>query len=245
MQLKVLSSSSKGNSYLFASSSGEILMVEAGVDFKLVKPEIDFKISNLKGVVYSHQHLDHSKAVPDILSYSIPVYSSKEAIEDTGIKNRNLIAVEEYKTFNVGEFKIKPFPLSHDVKCLGFLIKHPEMGLTAFITDTYYVPNKFKGLNHLLVEANYSKEILNYNIQKGNIHPVQARRVLSSHMELETTKEMLRANDLSHVANIVLIHLSDANSNAREFKQEIESVTGRPVFVADKGLNISLNKGGF
>jgi len=214
-------------------------MVEAGVDFRFVKPEIDFKISNLKGVVYSHGHLDHSKAVPDILNYSIPVYSSKEAIEATGIKNRNLIAVEEYKSFSVGEFKIKPFPLSHDVKCFGFLIKHPEMGITAFITDTYYVPNKFKGLNHLLVEVNYSKEILDYNIQ------IQARRVLSSHMELETTKEMLRANDLSHVANIVLIHLSDANSNARNFKQEIESVTGRPVFVADKGLNISLNKGGF
>jgi phosphoribosyl 1,2-cyclic phosphodiesterase len=114
-----------------------------------------------------------------------------------------------------------------------------------FCTDTYYVPYKFKGLNHILIEINYAKDILNYNIQKGFIHPVQAKRVLSSHMELNTTINMLRANDLSQVANIVLLHLSDGNSNARRFKGEVESATGKVAHIADRGLEISLNKEGF
>jgi|GEM_PF-28358 len=245
MQLKILGSGSKENCYLLISSSGEILMIEAGVDFKEVKKQINFNLSGIKGVIYSHEHLDHSRAVKDILYYSIPVYSSKEAIDATGIKNHNLIAVKDHEIFNVGEFIIKTFPLRHDVKCLGFLIKHPEMGLVAFITDTYYVPYKFKGLNHILVEVNYSKKILNENVEKGITPLIQYRRVLSSHMELETAKEMLRMNDLSTVVNIVLLHLSDKNSDAGLFKKEIVSVTGRPVYIADKGLEISLNKEGF
>jgi phosphoribosyl 1,2-cyclic phosphodiesterase len=245
MQLKILGSSSSGNCYLFISSSGEILMVEAGIDFKEVKKQINFNLSGIKGVIYSHEHFDHSRAVKDILNYSIPVYSSKEAIEAIGIKHHNLNAVKDYEIFNVGKFRIKTFPLRHDVKCIGFLIMHPEMGLTAFITDTYYVHYRFKVLNHVLIEVNYSRKIANKNIAKGNIPLIQYKRILSSHMELETALKMLRANDLSTVVNIVLLHLSDDNSNAELFKKEIEFVTGKPVYIADKGLEISLNKEGF
>jgi hypothetical protein len=39
-------------------------------------------------------------------------------------------------------------------------------------------------------------------------------------MSLETLLELLGKNDLSKVNNIVLIHLSDSNSNAIEFKMQ-------------------------
>jgi hypothetical protein len=61
------------------------------------------------------------------------------------------------------------------------------------------------------------------------------------YMNLQTCKELLSANDLSTTMNIVLLHLSDGNSNALEFKSEIEGITGKPVFIADKGLEIDLN----
>lgn len=38
----------------------------------------------------------------------------------------------------------------------------------------------------------------------------------------------------------MLIHLSDANSSAEEFKSGIEKEFGIPTFVAEKGINIEL-----
>ena len=60
------------------------------------------------------------------------------------------------------------------------------------------------------------------------------RRVMKSHMSIETAKEFLRVNDLSQVREIWLIHLSDGNSDAERFKREVAELTGKMVFVADK-----------
>jgi phosphoribosyl 1,2-cyclic phosphodiesterase len=49
---------------------------------------------------------------------------------------------------------------------------------------------------------------------------------------LEQVKEFLKANDLSKVQQIVLIHLSDGNSDEALFKTEIQKLTGKPVYVA-------------
>lgn len=240
MKLRVLGSSSKGNCYIIENEKS-ILILEAGISFKEVKKAIDFNVSKIVGVLASHSHGDHAKYIPDYLKDRVPVFST----EHTAKIYKNVNVVKHKKIFHLSDFRIMPFDLKHDVPCLGFLIKHPQAGTLVFATDTYYLPYKFKGLNHILIEVNYAKDILNYNIQKGSIHPVQAKRVLSSHMELQTTVNMLRANDLSQVANIVLLHLSDGNSNARLFKKEIEAATGRMAYIADRGLEISLNKEGF
>jgi hypothetical protein len=60
-------------------------------------------------------------------------------------------------------------------------------------------------------------------------------------MSLQTCKELLTANDLSQVRNIVLLHLSSGNSNAKLFHQEITGLTGKPVTVADKGVEVNLS----
>jgi len=239
MDLRVLASGSQNNCYLIENETS-ILVIEAGIPIKDVMPEIDFDISKIEGVIISHEHGDHARYIPEYLFRSIPVYAPENTAKIYKTKT-----AEHKKVFQIGEFKIMPFELKHDAQCLGYLIQHPEAGKILFTTDTYYVPYKFQGLNHVLLEVNYSKEILNENVAKGYIPVIYRKRVLSSHMELGTAKEMLRVNDLSTVVNIVLLHLSDKNSDAALFKKEIESVTGKPVYIADKGLEISLNKEGF
>jgi ribonuclease BN (tRNA processing enzyme) len=64
-------------------------------------------------------------------------------------------------------------------------------------------------------------------------------------MSIETCKKTLQANDLSKVQNIILIHLSDGNSNAAEFKKDVAGATGKKVTVADTGLVMELNKTAF
>lgn len=240
MELTVLGSSSSGNCYLLEGEKAS-LIIEAGIPFKKVMPIIDFKIHKIQGVLVSHSHGDHSKFVKDYLGYSIPVYLSPETMVETSLINHNLIPIMPLAKVSVGKFTIMAFELKHDVKCYGYLIKHPEMGTMLFATDTYYLPNTFKGLNHILIEANYDKDILNDNIINNRIHPIVRKRVLQSHMEIGTTAAMLEANDLSNVKNIVLIHLSSGNSDGPEFKNRIQRETGIPTRIAVPGLNINLN----
>jgi phosphoribosyl 1,2-cyclic phosphodiesterase len=67
-------------------------------------------------------------------------------------------------------------------------------------------------------------------------------RIIQSHMNLDTCKKLLMANNLTQVNNIVLIHLSDRNSDAKYFKQTITELTGKNVSVAEPGLVIDFNK---
>jgi uncharacterized surface protein with fasciclin (FAS1) repeats len=61
-------------------------------------------------------------------------------------------------------------------------------------------------------------------------------------MSIETCKGLLEANDLTAVNNIVLIHLSDGNSNAADFKKQVQDLTGKTVHIAGKDMVIDLNK---
>ena len=97
-------------------------------------------------------------------------------------------------------------------------------------------------MNHWLVEANYADDILDRNIADGRI-PISMRpRLLKSHMEIETIKGLLSEIDLSQTQNIVLIYLSDGNSNEKRFVDEVISLTGKPVFAANKGLVINVSR---
>ena len=129
------------------------------------------------------------------------------------------------------------FDVQHDCRePLGFLIKHPEMGLCLFATDTYYLKYNFSGLNQIIIEANYCEEILE---SRGS--SFIKNRVIESHMSLQTCKKYLQNQDLSKVHNIVLIHLSDGNSDERKFNREIDEITTKKVSVASAGMILDFN----
>lgn len=145
--------------------------------------------------------------------------------------------------YQIGEFKIKAFDVEHDAEQpYGFLINHPDSGNILFLTDSYFSEYKFHNLNQVILEINYSNDILDNNINTGKLNPMVRNRIITSHMGIETGIELLKANDLSLVNNIVLIHLSDGNSHAENFRKEIEAVTGKTVSVADKGVEINIDK---
>ena len=56
-------------------------------------------------------------------------------------------------------------------------------------------------------------------------------RLVKSHMSLENLLEMLRANDLSAVRQIYLLHLSNRNSEERRMKEAVQQLTGAEVYV--------------
>lgn len=216
------------------------MILECGVRFKEIQQALNFDYSNCFALI-SHSHLDHCKAAKEVASAGIDIYCQKAASDTFKFSSHRINNFEVQKQFKVGEFTILPFPVSHDVPCVGFLIFHPECGKTLFITDSYYVEYHFKGLNNVLIEANYCETILEQRKEIGSIHGFLSDRIITSHMSLQTCMGVLRANDLTKVNNLVLIHLSDANSDAARFKREIHELTGKNVTVASKGLELSFN----
>jgi len=241
MKLKVLSSSSAGNCYILFNER-EALIIECGVKMAQIKQALDFDLTKVVGVLVSHEHMDHCKALRDVLGAGLNVYASEGTIKAMGVTHHRLYPISG-KTLQVGGFKVKSFDAVHDcADPINFLIEHAETGRVVFITDSFYCNYTFPGLNNILIEVNYSQDILDAKVKAGISPEFLRNRVLQSHMSLETCKGFLAANDLRQVNNIVLIHLSDSNSNAAHFKEEIEKATTKQVHVAECGLEILFNK---
>ena len=239
MKLITIGSDSSGNCYLLRGRS-ETLILEAGVKYKEVIKALDYDISSVVGAVVSHEHGDHAKSVDDYLSNGIVTLANSNVLRGKHSSFAGIISAGQ--GYILGGFRILPFEAKHDVPCFGFIIEHSEMGKLLFLTDTMYSEYTFKGLNHILVECNYCDHVLDKNIESGTVHESMRGRLLNTHMELKTTKNLLKSNDLSNVKNIVLIHLSKGNSDIQYCKDEIEKSIGLPIYIASKGLELELEK---
>lgn len=232
IEIKTLATGSKGNCY-YVTDGETPLLLEAGINFRDIRIALDFKTRDLAGCLVTHEHQDHCKSVKDVVRAGIDVYMSHGTADALNIDNHRIKPVRAKESFQLGTWRIMPFEVEHDVsEPIGFLLANKAGDKLLFATDTYYIRYKFKGLTHLLIECNYSKEILDRNIQEGITPKVMRKRLIQSHMSLENLKDMLAANDLSKVQEIHLLHLSDSNSDEALFKREIQELTGKLVYIA-------------
>lgn len=245
MRLKILGSSSSGNCYILYNET-EALVIECGVHFKTVKHALGFNLSKVMCAVVTHEHGDHAKYVRNFVDAHILVCMSRGTAQALGYSDREVMVMPSGSKVTIGGFTIMSFDVVHDAKePVGYLIHHKETGVILFATDTYYLKDTFDNLSNILIECNYSQGLLEENVASGKVHPMQMGRVAKSHMSLETCREVLLTNDLSRVNNILLIHLSSTNSDAKLFQDTISKSIGRSVLVADPGMDIEFNKNPF
>jgi phosphoribosyl 1,2-cyclic phosphodiesterase len=86
-----------------------------------------------------------------------------------------------------------------------------------------------------MIECNWSKETL-----------IDRDHNYKYHLSLDKCISILKKIDMKNVNNIVLIHLSNINSNKNMFVQRVKEETHiRNVFAADKIKTIEFNKNAF
>lgn len=228
--IKSYGSSSAGNSYII-SCGDTALMLEAGVHPKKM---IGVNWSTIKGCLITHEHGDHSKFADKLVqSVGFDIYSSAGTLEALPVASYRTKRLEAEKVAQIGDWKVLPFLVEHDVsEPFGFLILAPDGSKIVFATDTYFVRKKFIGVTHFMIECNYALDILDQNVSAGYIDNGRRKRLLTSHFELENVKTFLKSNDLSQVKETWLLHLSNQNSDEKRFKQEIQAITGTPVYIA-------------
>lgn len=233
--IKVIATGSTGNCY-FLETEKEILILECGISIKETKKALNFDLSKVVGCLITHEHKDHCKSIKDILKSGIDVYMSEGTMKgidlDFNYNYRMPYLLEHNSMAKIGNFTIIPFNTQHDVnEPLGFLIHHSELGKIVFATDTYYLKSKFQNVDHILIECNYSEDVL-------PALPAWRARTIKSHMSLETLKETLKAWDLEGTKDITLIHISHDNGNPDRFQREIEELTSIKTYAAVPGLEI-------
>jgi len=235
--IKVLASGSSGNCYIIQAGE-EKLVLECGIDYKSILEGLNYSIKGVVGCLISHQHLDHCKSIKKAFENLPRVVAPVEILVKFEYEHfRKSIAATHLENFELGNFSIMPFDCQHtnsdgsECANLGYLIQHPILGKILFATDTYYLKYKFKGIDHILIECNYSEK---------TIETLESyeQRIFKSHMSLETLKETLKTWDLSSTKTITLIHLSKNNGEPERFKREIEALTGIPTYIAVEGLEV-------
>lgn len=239
MVLKVLGSSSSGNCYILESDT-EALIIEAGLPFMEVKKALNFNVRKIVGVVVSHSHGDHAKYISEY--------------ERAGIRTFTPYEFSNHETAEcnyMGKFKIKDFALTDkrgnfkhtnpdgsECPCYGFYISHQDIGSMVYISDTELVKWNFKKqkLNHILLESNYSDDLIDNEA-------VNREHVLRGHMSLQTALGFISTNDNPALRNVVLLHLSDKNSDSEQFLQKTKETVkyGADYYIAEKGLEVDLN----
>lgn len=235
IEIKVLASSSRGNCYHITDGVTPLLL-ECGIPWKQIQKGLDFKTSEIKGCLVSHEHKDHCKAWHDVATAGIELCASAGTIEAAQMQGHRVFKMTVKLPFTIGTWTILPFETQHDAaEPLGYLLANKAGDKLLFATDTYYIKYKFTGLTHLMIECNHSYDILDKNVENGYLPLAMKKRLMQSHFSLENVKKFLLANDLSKVQEIYLIHLSTGNSNEAEFKNEIQKITGKPVHVAQEG----------
>ena len=241
IKIRSFGSGSSGNGYLIDDGRTQ-LMIECGIPLKKVQKSMRFDFSRIVGCLISHEHRDHCKYLPQLLdSTSIDFFTTSGTFKAmSGDPVLHIHANDHYRfhqlkyriTQKIGTWYVTPFEVQHDVEepC-GFLIDNTAGDRLVFITDSYYSRYQFPNVTHMMIEANYSKEIVDETMTSG-FDLKRKTRLLESHFDFERTLDFIRTNNSPRLQEVWLLHLSDTNSNEREFKEETQRLTGVPVFVA-------------
>ena len=210
------------------------LLVELGLAFKAVRRALGFTTSALAGALISHGHGDHARGVKDALRAGIDCYMSAGTAAELGLAGHHRVhRLEADRTTTIGTLRVAPFEAIHDAaEPLSFLIQDETGDRLLYVTDSAYVPARADRLGVVAIEANYSVELLAAGVERGDYPRAHKTRVMSTHMSIERVLSMLRANDLSALREVHLLHLSDGNSDAAGFRSRVQRATGVPTFVA-------------
>lgn len=232
MLIRSIASGSTGNCY-YINDGQNSLLLDAGIPLKRIQEGCGYTVSQLSGCLVTHAHGDHVKAAKDLARLGVDIYTSQGTIDKVGLTGHRIHRVKALEQVSIGTFEVLPFDVEHDApEPLGFLIRsRVTQEKLLYFTDTYYIRYTFQGLTHIMMEANYDPETMKDNVRAGRVDAHRAKRTIGSHMSINTAMSTLESFDLSRLQQVYLLHLSNDNGLADEFKRRVQALTGREVYL--------------
>ncbi|MBQ8525702.1 MAG: MBL fold metallo-hydrolase [Clostridia bacterium] len=221
-RLATLFSSSSGNCTLICNDDTNIL-IDAGVSASRITAalrEFELDICEIDGIVVTHEHTDHIKAVGALSrKYNIPVYANAptmtEIIASVGdLHDRNICITQCGKSFDIRSINIVPFSIPHDaVEPMGYTV---DLGSSrvSVATDTGHITKSMlvnmSKSDTVLIESNHDVEM----VKNGKYPYMLKKRILSDNGHLSNENAAWLATQLAlwGTKKIILGHLSEHNN---------------------------------
>ena len=238
--LKVIQSSSRGNSYAITCRN-ETLLLEAGITIDRLRKEVD--MSKVVGCLVSHRHADHAAYIKNF-SKRMRVGTCSDCAVFFDLPDE--CTLHHGETYRFGAFHVSPFEVPHvnadgsPCPAFGYLIRHADIGSILFVTDAYVLPFRFDNIKYFIIEANYDDDIISESLRVGDITKSQYDRIILSHMSLTSAIESIRQCGTDDAASVILIHLSARHSDERRFVARVQAGTGLPCYIAKPGATFQL-----
>ena len=228
MRVCTLASGSSGNSLYIESSKSKIL-VDAGIGPRVLKKRlesIDVDLNDVDAVIVTHEHEDHTRALPKI---PMQVYVAEETEELWKGKVQNLCKFDTSISFNVGDFYITPFSVPHDARDpVGFTVEFDniKLGLVTDLGDvTGLVVERLKRCNVLVLESNHDTNLL-----FDSSYPWDLKQRIKGRLgHLSNIQSSKLLNTLFHkeLRYVILAHLSQVNNKPEVAYTEAMKVINR------------------
>ena len=217
-----LASGSKGNASIIETEKVNIL-IDAGLPFSNLSKRLTKKFPKIDILVLTHTHSDHIKGIDSFIKkYNPTIITTENEKEEKLQKYENIKYLKEIEIDNV---KIETFKLSHDVPCIGLIIKEKEKELV-YITDTGYIKektlDKLKNKDMYILESNYDEEML----MTGSYPFYLKQRIRSpkGHLSNHDTLRYLKYLIGPKTKYIALAHLSEENNDPKIVKENVKDL---------------------
>lgn len=231
-----LASGSSGNCYYLGTRERGIL-VDAGISARLIQKhlrEMGLDFPNICGVLVTHDHADHIRAVGTLGErVHLPIYATRlihEGIDrNYGVREKLKTSRKYFEKETEWELplvktntddsglamKINTFEISHDsTECVGYVVDF--MGQRWMIATDCGCPNErmegyLRSANHVVIEANHDEHLL----LNGPYPTYLKQRILSprGHQSNTVCGQLLANNYHEGLRHIWLCHLSQENND--------------------------------
>lgn len=227
IEIEVLATGSKGNSYLLKSGGTRILL-DCGIAYKKTLKLLEFKLPT--AVLVTHEHKDHAKAAEEFIKHGVDVYMTAGTAMALGLEENHrlhLIGEEEFSPDS--DYEYWGFKVKHDAaEPVNYLIADREDKII-YLTDLGELP-RFNCMDatKILIETNFDHKILRSS-KKLNFQ--QTIRIRDNHLAIDAAITFLKSTDLKACKEIYLIHISERHGDGEEFKNLIQKVVGDKIKV--------------
>ena len=249
MKVCSLASSSKGNCTLVYNEDS-IILIDMGITLKDLETKLEvlgLDPYNIKAVLISHEHIDHTKGVGTLnRKYGTPIHSHEGAVDGVlsrvGKHNGNVVVFTN-NAFDIDNFTIETFRVPHDVPyCVGFSI-YENGNKVSIVTDlghiTTDIVEKLYDSRLVILESNHDEQRLMSN-PKYSL--ALKKRILGNngHLSNRTSAKVLCTLAQHNVKQVLLAHLSEENNTPELCYKTVTEVLYQNGVVPQENIKIDI-----
>ena len=236
LKVCVLAGSSKGNA-IFIRIGNDRLLIDTGISLRKLKQRLEEinepNISDIKGVLISHEHSDHIKGIKTLTKkYQLKYWLTYDTYQKIRLKTGPIDTefIEVAESFSNGSIDVTPYEIPHDAADpIAFVLTKNDLRIGILLdcgkTNSYLIDG-FRDLDILIIESNHSFD----QILASDYPEYLKKRILSSngHLSNYHAGEFLA---LTQPKLAIITHLSENNNTLEQAISEVEEV-----FISQQGL---------